>query len=63
MEPEVIDWDNIDSLFIEDDTYENFNAPKWVDFSASPAQPVDDDAWFCKAGMILLNPCVWYPRK
>ncbi|KAG5252851.1 interferon-activable protein [Salix suchowensis] len=50
MEPEVIDWDNIDSVFIEDDTYENLNAPKWVDFSASPEQPVDDDAWFCKPG-------------
>lgn len=50
MEPEVIDWDNIDSVFIEDDTYENLNAPKWVDLSASPEQPVDDDAWFCKPG-------------
>lgn len=63
MEPEVIDWDNIDSVFFEDDTYENLNAPKWVDFSASPEQPVDDDAWFCKPGMILLNSLCLVSKK
>ncbi|KAJ1429922.1 hypothetical protein SESBI_07982 [Sesbania bispinosa] len=47
MEPENIDWDNIDSMFIQDDTYENFNAPKWVDLSASNEPLVDDEAWFC----------------
>lgn len=50
MEPGIIDWDSIDSVFIEDDTYENMNAPKWVDFSAFPEQPVNDEAWFCKPG-------------
>jgi len=44
MEPGIIDWDSIDSVFIEDDTYENMNAPKWVDFSAFPEQPVNDEA-------------------
>ncbi|KAK7336587.1 hypothetical protein VNO77_17133 [Canavalia gladiata] len=48
MEPENIDWDNIDSTFIQDDTYENFEAPKWVDLTASD-EPlvVNDEAWFC----------------
>lgn len=55
MEPGIIDWDSIDSVFIEDDTYENMNAPKWVDFSAFPEQPVNDEAWFCKPGTTLLN--------
>ncbi|KAL4311285.1 hypothetical protein GQ457_01G013980 [Hibiscus cannabinus] len=51
MEHEIedIDWNNIDSVFQEDDAYENFNAPKWVDLSA-PSQTIDDDAWFCKPG-------------
>ncbi|GAU36920.1 hypothetical protein TSUD_331930, partial [Trifolium subterraneum] len=51
MEPENIDWDNIDSTFIIDDTYENFDAPKWFDFSASSNEPLvnedDDEIWFC----------------
>ncbi|KAK7244646.1 hypothetical protein RIF29_39471 [Crotalaria pallida] len=48
MEPENIDWDNIDSTFTEDDTYENFDAPKWVDLSSSDELlDVDDEAWFC----------------
>ncbi|KAJ7972242.1 Polyadenylate-binding protein RBP47B [Quillaja saponaria] len=47
MDPENIDWSNIDSIFVEDDTYENFNAPKWVDLCASDAL-IDDEAWFCK---------------
>ena len=33
MEPDNIDWDNIDSTFSQDDTYENFGAPMWVDLS------------------------------
>lgn len=49
MEPENIDWDNIDSTFIHDDTYENFDAPKWVDLSAASNEPLvdDDEIWFC----------------
>ncbi|KAI4300756.1 hypothetical protein L6164_034094 [Bauhinia variegata] len=47
MDLENIDWDNIDSVFVEDDTYENFDAPKWVDFSASDEIIVDDEDWFC----------------
>ncbi|KAJ6992435.1 uncharacterized protein [Populus alba] len=50
MEPGIIDWDSIDSVFIEDETYESMNAPKWVDLSAFPEQPVNDEAWFCKPG-------------
>ncbi|KAE9585292.1 hypothetical protein Lal_00017942 [Lupinus albus] len=47
MEPENIDWDNIDSTFVLDDAYENFNAPKWVDLSSNKLLDVDDEAWFC----------------
>ncbi|KAJ0098620.1 hypothetical protein Patl1_20569 [Pistacia atlantica] len=47
MEPENIDWSNIESVFEEDSAYENINAPKWIDLSAPP-EPVDDDTWFCK---------------
>lgn len=51
MQPENIDWDNIDSTFIQDDTYENFDAPKWVDLSSSDELLViDDEAWFCTHG-------------
>ncbi|KAK4838360.1 hypothetical protein QYF36_013176 [Acer negundo] len=46
MEAENIDWSNIESTFEEDNTYENINAPKWVDLSA-PTEPVNDDTWFC----------------
>ncbi|KAJ9181121.1 hypothetical protein P3X46_009285 [Hevea brasiliensis] len=49
MEPEIIDWNSIDSVFVEDETYENLDAPKWVDFSAfGPDEQLndDDDAWF-----------------
>ncbi|KAK8493687.1 hypothetical protein V6N13_025571 [Hibiscus sabdariffa] len=51
MEHEIedIDWNNIDSVFQEDDAYENINAPNWVDLSA-PSLTIDDDAWFCKPG-------------
>lgn len=54
MEPANIDWDNIDSTFIEDDTYENFDAPKWFDLSDSNEPLVDDEAWFCTHGESLL---------
>ncbi|KHN07392.1 hypothetical protein glysoja_012690 [Glycine soja] len=47
MEPDNIDWDNIDSTFSQDDTYENFGAPMWVDLSAFDESLVDDEAWFC----------------
>lgn len=48
MEPENIDWDNIVSTFIQDDTYEDFDAPKWVDLSSSDdLLVIDDEAWFC----------------
>ncbi|TXG70462.1 hypothetical protein EZV62_005397 [Acer yangbiense] len=46
MEAENIDWSNIESTFEEDYTYENINAPRWVDLSA-PTEPVNDDTWFC----------------
>ncbi|XP_022748134.1 uncharacterized protein LOC111297768 [Durio zibethinus] len=49
MEHQNIDWNNIESNFEEDDTYENIHAPKWVDLSA-PCEPIDDEAWFCKPG-------------
>ncbi|KAK6928710.1 hypothetical protein RJ641_004915 [Dillenia turbinata] len=48
MEPVKIDWENIDSKFVEDDLYEHINAPKWVDFSA-PDIPDNDEAWFCRS--------------
>ncbi|CAN6577068.1 unnamed protein product [Malus baccata var. baccata] len=47
MEPENIDWSSIESVFVEDETYENFDTPKWVDLS-SPDELMDDDQdWFC----------------
>jgi len=60
MEPENIDWDNIDSTFVQDDTYENFDAPKWVDLSAASIQPLVDDEdyhgiWFCTQGEAFLQ--------
>jgi len=53
MEPDNIDWDNIDSTFALDDTYENFDAPMWVDLSAFDDSLVDDEAWFCTRGEAL----------
>ncbi|CAI8614023.1 unnamed protein product [Vicia faba] len=50
MEPENIDWNNIDSTFVLDETYEYFDAPKWFDFTASNELLVDeenDETWFC----------------
>lgn len=49
MEPENIDWSNIESIFVEDETYEGFKAPKWVDLSVSD-ELIDDEAWFCNPG-------------
>ncbi|KAL4341410.1 hypothetical protein GQ457_08G024030 [Hibiscus cannabinus] len=46
MEPAKIDWNRIDSRFVEDCVYEHINAPKWVDFLALDPS-IDDDAWFC----------------
>lgn len=46
MEPENIDWKNVESIFVKDDMYENFDAPQWVDLSA-PDEPIDDEPWFC----------------
>lgn len=57
MEPENIDWDNIDSTFVKDDTYENFHAPMWVDLSAFHDSLVDDQAWFCTRGEDLYKDC------
>ncbi|XP_030476337.1 uncharacterized protein LOC115693470 isoform X1 [Syzygium oleosum] len=58
MEPAKIDWKKIESVFVEDDLYEHFDAPKWVDFSSSssldpdpdPNHDDDDDAarFFCR---------------
>ncbi|KAM6568443.1 hypothetical protein CsatB_016428 [Cannabis sativa] len=50
MDPENIDWNSIESEFVEDGTYENIKAPKWVDLSA-PDEVVaeDDEAWFCNS--------------
>ncbi|XP_030515358.1 uncharacterized protein LOC115729043 isoform X2 [Rhodamnia argentea] len=50
MEPAKIDWRKIESVFVEDDLYEHFDAPKWVDLSSSPHLD-DDDAdarFFCR---------------
>lgn len=49
MEPENIDWKNVESIFVKDDMYENFDAPQWVDLSA-PDEPIDDEPWFCNPG-------------
>ncbi|GMP86940.1 hypothetical protein CsSME_00039517 [Camellia sinensis var. sinensis] len=46
MDPERFDLINNDLIFIEDDMYENINAPQWIDLIASD-QPLDDEAWFC----------------
>lgn len=42
-----IDWNNIESVFVKDNLYEHFNAPKYFDFSAHE-ESIDDDAWFCR---------------
>ncbi|KAK7323482.1 hypothetical protein VNO77_26956 [Canavalia gladiata] len=50
MEPAKIDWKRLEWNFVEDELYENINAPKWVDFSSldSYLKNHDDEAWFCK---------------
>ncbi|XP_044491790.1 E3 ubiquitin-protein ligase BRE1A isoform X3 [Mangifera indica] len=48
MEPAKIDWNRIESVFVEDKIYENINAPKWVDLLAPDEVHVDDEAWFCR---------------
>ncbi|KAE8728993.1 hypothetical protein F3Y22_tig00004013pilonHSYRG00035 [Hibiscus syriacus] len=51
-----IDWNRIDSRFVEDYVYEHINAPKWVHFLAidHPSIVDDDDdvddVWFCTPG-------------
>ncbi|GMI75761.1 hypothetical protein like AT3G52110 [Hibiscus trionum] len=50
MEAAKIDWNRIESRFIEDCVYEHINAPKWVDFLSLDQHPIDDDAWFCTPG-------------
>ncbi|KAK2653249.1 hypothetical protein Ddye_013105 [Dipteronia dyeriana] len=47
MEAKNIDWSNIDSIFEEDYTYENINAPKWV-YLSYPTEHVDDETWDVK---------------
>ncbi|KAK8505057.1 hypothetical protein V6N13_140054 [Hibiscus sabdariffa] len=49
MEPAKIDWNRIDSRFVEDYVYEHIDAPKWVDFLALDLHhpSIHDDAWFC----------------
>ncbi|KDP43467.1 hypothetical protein JCGZ_16754 [Jatropha curcas] len=48
MEPAKIDWKKVESIFVEDNLYENLNAPKWVDFLNPEDNSVDDEAWFCR---------------
>ncbi|KAF2293589.1 hypothetical protein GH714_003159 [Hevea brasiliensis] len=48
MEPAKIDWKRVESIFVEDNLYENINAPKWVDFLNPGDDFIDDDAWFCR---------------
>lgn len=54
MEPAKIDWNNLDSVFIVDQVYENINAPQFVDFLSSTSPQPDDVAWFCRSGTLLL---------
>ncbi|KMT18839.1 hypothetical protein BVRB_2g029440 [Beta vulgaris subsp. vulgaris] len=49
MEPAKIDWNNLDSVFIVDQVYENINAPQFVDFLSSTSPQPDDVAWFCRS--------------
>ncbi|KAL8161752.1 hypothetical protein V2J09_013241 [Rumex salicifolius] len=49
MEPARINWQTLESVFVRDDTFENINAPQWVDFLYPDDQSsIDDVAWFCK---------------
>ncbi|KAF8009762.1 hypothetical protein BT93_J0681 [Corymbia citriodora subsp. variegata] len=55
MEPAKIDWKKIESVFVVDELYEHFDAPKWVDLSSS-FSPLDGDGddpadrFFCRPG-------------
>ncbi|KAL2330804.1 hypothetical protein Fmac_018385 [Flemingia macrophylla] len=51
MEPAKIDWKRLEWSFVEDELYENINAPKWVDFLSLDHSLNDhaDEAWFCKS--------------
>lgn len=55
MEPESIDWNSVESVFVLDDTYESFDAPHWLDLSASD-EPIDLESWFC-------NPDCKHPKN
>lgn len=53
MEPAKIDWRKVESVFVEDDLYEHFDAPKWFDLSSSLHLHLDDDdddaaRFFCR---------------
>ncbi|CDY60632.1 BnaCnng36630D [Brassica napus] len=50
MEAAQIDWNRIDSRFVEDVFYEHLRAPKWFDFLSpnNHLQDSIDDEWFCK---------------
>lgn len=59
MEPAKIDWKKIESVFVVDDLYEHFDAPKWADLSSSSSfSPLrgdrvgddgdDDVRFFCR---------------
>ena len=54
MEPAKIDWKRVtlEWNFVEDELYEQINAPKWVDFLSRDhsLNDVDDEAWFCRPG-------------
>ncbi|KAF3581861.1 hypothetical protein DY000_02032937 [Brassica cretica] len=61
MEAAQIDWNRIDSRFVEDVFYEHLRAPKWFDFLSpnNHLQDSIDDAWFCKPGnnsSLLIHP-------
>ncbi|KAK8983146.1 hypothetical protein V6N11_057900 [Hibiscus sabdariffa] len=42
MEPAKIDWNRLDSRFVQDYVYEHINTPKWVDFLSLDQHPIDD---------------------
>ena len=78
MEPEKIDWNSVESIFVEDDTYEridDLSAPNKPidDLSApvvkidwidlsAPDELIDDQAWFRNPGQTHLLH-VRFPRK
>ncbi|KAK8614368.1 hypothetical protein V6N13_122728 [Hibiscus sabdariffa] len=54
MEPAKIDWNRLDSRFVQDYVYEHINTPKWVDFLSLDQHPIDDHVWFCTPGITQL---------